>query len=166
MDWDRVNVWTNTLYAIGLLPEDERVKHVPTVRELAVQAPDAGFLNHDTVSFLTEGEIGEILGNVREKFLPRIEVEIDNWKDNYSPHESPSAYFEPLKSALTEFAAALKDDDAAVALIEKGVAAVDEAILELDAQDSHEPDRGDYYHSGSSGSSGSDSRSIFDDVDD
>jgi hypothetical protein len=128
----------NKLRAVALLPEDERVKHVAAVRELAVRTPDAGFLNRGTVSFLTEAEIEGILGDVREKLLPFIDVEIDGWKDNYSPRESPSDYFEPLKSALSEFATALAHDAAAVALIEKGIAAVDEAIVELDAQSSDE----------------------------
>jgi hypothetical protein len=129
----------NKLRAVGLLPEDERVKHVATVRELAVRTPDAGFLDRDTVSFLTEAEIEDILGDVREKLLPFIDVEIDVWKYNYSPRERPSDYFEPLKSALSAFATALAHDAAAVALIEKGIAAVDEAIVELDAQGSDDP---------------------------
>jgi hypothetical protein len=155
----------NKLYAVGLLPEDERVKHVATVRELAVRTPDAGFLDRGTVSFLTQGEIEEILGDVRQKLLPLIGVEIDGWKDNYSPRETPGDYFEPLKGALSAFATALAHDAESVALIEKGVVAVDEAIAELDSRGSDEPDQRDYYHHGSRGPSGPDSRSIFDDVD-
>ncbi len=122
----------NKLHAVGLLPENERIKHVATVRELAVRTPDAGFLHRGTVSFLTNAEIEEILGDVREKLLPLIDIEIGVWEDNYSPRESASDYFEPLRSALTDFATALANDTKAVALIEKGVAAVDEAITELD----------------------------------
>ena len=161
-----VNV-LNKLHAVGLLPEDQRIKHVVAVRELAVQTPDAGFLRRGIVSFLTDAEIEEILGDVREKLLPFIDVEIDVWKDNCSRRESPSGYFEPLRSALSEFATALAHDTEAVALIEKGIAAIDEAIAELDRRASDEPDYDDdYYHRSSRGPSGPDSRSIFDDVDD
>jgi hypothetical protein len=156
----------NKLHTVGLLPEDERVKRGGWVRELAVRTPDAGFLNRGTVSFLTEAEIEQILRDVRVKLLPRIDVEIDGWKDNYSPSETPSDYFEPLKSALSDFATALAHDPAAVALIEKGLAAVDEAIAALDLHGADEPDHGGYYHRSSSEPSGPDSRSIFDDVDD
>jgi hypothetical protein len=97
--------------------------------------------------------------------LPSIDAEIDNWKYNYSPPETPDGYFAPLKSALSAFVTALAHDAGSVALIEKGVAAVDEAIAELDSQGSDEPDHSDYHHGGSSGPSGPDSRSIFDDVD-
>jgi hypothetical protein len=56
----------NELRAVGLLPEDQRIKRVAMVRQPAVRTPDAGFLNRDTVSFLTTTEIKEILGDVRE----------------------------------------------------------------------------------------------------
>ncbi len=122
----------NKLHAIGLLPESERVKHVATVRVLAVRTPDAGFLDRHTVSFLTVHDIEEILGDVRRELLPFIDTEIDTWTANYSPSEAPGDYFGPLKSALSEFATALADDAEAVALIEKGIVAVNQAIVELE----------------------------------
>jgi hypothetical protein len=67
---------------------------------------------------------------------------------------------------LVEFATALADDSEAIARFEKGVAAVDGAIEELHSQDFYEPEYDDYYRHRSSGPSGADSRSIFDDVDD
>jgi hypothetical protein len=59
-----------------------------------------------------------------------------------------------------------KHDAASVALIENGLCAIDEAILELGEQSADEPDHSDYYNRGNTGPSGPDSRSIFDDVDD
>ena len=53
---------------------------------------------------------------------------------NYSPRETPSDHSELPKSALSEFATALAHDAGAVALVEKGVAAVDAAIVELDTR--------------------------------
>jgi len=64
-----------------------------------------------------------------------------------------------------KFATALAHDDRPVVQIEKGIVAVDEAIAEFDSQGSDQPDYGDYSRRASSGPSGPDSRSIFDDVD-
>ena len=156
----------NKLRAFGLLPEEQRLKYVSKIRELAVRTPDAGFLNRDIVSFLTEPEIDGILGDVREHFLPLLEGEIDIWKDNYSPREDPSDYFASLRTALNDFAAALSHDAEAVATIEQGLATIAEAIEDLDSQGPQEPDRSDYYQRDRSGPVGTESRSIFDDVDD
>jgi hypothetical protein len=60
----------NKLHLLGLLQADERMKHVMRIRQLAVQTPDDGFLDRDIVSFLTEGEIEEILSDIRYKLLP------------------------------------------------------------------------------------------------
>ena len=155
----------NKLHEVGLLPEEERIKHVAAVRKLAVQTPDAGFLNRNIVSFLTNVEIEETLSEVREKLLPNIDVEIDVWKDNYSHEDSSSDYFEPLRGALSAFSAALAHDPAAVALIREGVAAVDKAAAEFDLRSSEDSDHGEYYRRESDGPSRADSRSIFDDVD-
>jgi len=136
------------------------------VRQLAIRTPDAGFLDRDTVSFLTVSETQQILGDVRHKFLPVMDAKIENWRLNYdSDRETPDAYFEPFKSALSEFAKALASDASAVTLIQKGMIAVDEAIEELYSDGPGEQNHGDYGYRGASMPPGGDSRSIFDDVD-
>jgi hypothetical protein len=155
----------NKLHKFGLLPEDQRIKHAVTVRELAVQTPDAGFLDSNTVSFLTEDEIEEILCDIREALLHNMRREIESWKQNFSDSESPSDYFEPFRTALSKFATVLAYDSQTIALINEGLSAIDEAVAELDSQDAPEPEYGDYYHRGTAASPGFTSRSIFDDVD-
>jgi len=156
----------NKLHAVDLLPEEVRRAHVATVRELAVLTPDAGFLDRDTVSFLTELEVQEILAEVRTKLLPALSIEVDHWNDNYEPKDSPSDYFGTLKSTLNAFAEAFKDDIEALAQIQSGLYAIDEAIAQRDGEDRESPDHGEYYQRAASGLSGPDSRSIFEDVDD
>jgi hypothetical protein len=155
----------NTLHTVGLLPEAQRINHVATVRELAVFTPDAGFLDGETVSFLNDSEIQEILDDVRTKLVPRIEAEVSNWKDNFSRDESPSDYFFQFKSALEKFSKALAHDAFAVAEIEDGLHAIEEAISELGGDEDDESSHQEYYDRGGSSVYGPDSRSIFDDVD-
>jgi hypothetical protein len=156
----------NTLNAVGLLPEETRLAYVATVRELAVRTPDAGFLDRETVSFLTGLEVQEILEDVRTKLLPVLSNEVDNWSDNYDPTESPSDYFRSLKSALNAFADALDGDIDALVQIQSGLDAIDEVIAQRDGEGRESPDHGEYYHRATSGPSGLDYRSIFEDVDD
>jgi hypothetical protein len=156
----------NKLHALALLPETERAKRVVAVRRLAVSTPDAGFLDRKTVSFLTEEEIASVLNEVREELLPTLSLEVANWKDNYSPPDSPTDHFDPFNSALSAFAKAFERDHDAVRMIETGQRAIADAVAELETEGVEEPDHGEYYHRSSSGPSISDSRSIFDDVDD
>jgi hypothetical protein len=156
----------NTLHALGLLPEEQRAEHAATVRELAVITPDAGFLDPDTVSFLTDVEIREILDDVRNKLLPRLESEIFNWRSNYSAGESPEDYFSVFQSTLQDFAKALPNDASAIACIDRGLESINEAIAEMSDEERDDHDSGRYHPGAQSGPLGPDLRSIFDDVDD
>lgn len=155
----------NVIHDFGLLAEDQRRMHASTVRKLAIQTPDAGFLDRRIISFLTQEEIEDILADFRDQLLPFVDIEIENWKDNYSSRETPGDYFEPFRSALSEFKTAMADDLDVVSRVESALAAVDEAITTLDTRGSEEPDYGDYYNRSSGEVATPSSRSIFDDVD-
>ncbi|UGY07437.1 hypothetical protein [Bradyrhizobium quebecense] len=155
----------NVIHEFGLLDEELRLKHAATIRKLATSTPDSGCLNPRIVSFLTGEEKEQILADFRDNLLPVIDIEIDNWKDNYSSDESPGDYFEPFRSALNEFKAALVDDADAVFCIEAALLSIDAAISILDGRGREEPDYGDYYNRSSEPVESNSSRSIFDDVD-
>jgi hypothetical protein len=157
----------NKLHAVDLLAEDQRLKHVSIVRQLAVEVPDDGFLDPKVISFLKRDEVEEILGDICEILLPNINHEIEVWKENYPSDESPSDYFYTLKRTLSSFASALAHDPYAVALIDKGKEAISNAVLELESEADREPDYDDFSRLDRStdGPSASDARSIFDDVD-
>lgn len=156
----------NRLHEVGLLPEDQRLKHVAEIRYFAVSTPDAGFLDRDTVAFLTEAEVQETLDDVRAKLLPSIDSEISNWKSNYGGSESPSDYFATFRSTLEEFSKALADETLMVEYIEDGLSKIDEAIAELGEEDHDESSHHSYYRATQGQPSASNFRSIFDDVDD
>jgi hypothetical protein len=93
-------------------------------------------------------------------------IEVDNWNDNYDSSESPSDYFSSLESALSSLAVAFDDDIEALAKIQSGLDAINEAIAQRDSEVRESRDDSEYYHRAGSGPYGHDSRSIFDDVDD
>ena len=114
----------NKAHRFGLLPEGLRLDLVKAVGELAVATPDAGYLDHGVVAFLTPLEEFTISQRVKSELLIRIEDEVDNWQSNCSSDESPSEFFWPLSSALTRFAREFEDDAWALAQVKRGQTAI------------------------------------------
>ena len=155
----------NRLQELELLPEDERLRHVGRVRELAVRTPDAGFLDKEVVSFLTEDEVKDILEHVRSSFVPNLDACIESWRDAHDRREDPEEGFRHLKTALQEYETALSEDTLSTSFIDSALTRIDEVVQELQAEVPETPDWGDHYpRQGPSEESGG-SRSIFDDVD-
>jgi hypothetical protein len=74
--------------------------------------------------------------------------------------------FEPLNSALSDYAKAFENNEEALRMISGGQSAIAEATAELESEATEEPDHGEYYHRRSDVPPAFGSRSIFDDVDD
>jgi hypothetical protein len=159
-----VNV-VNRLQELELLPEDERLRHVARVRELAVRTPDSGFLNKQVLSFLIEDEVKDILEHVRASFLPNLDGCIDNWRDNHDRNEDPEESFRHLRTALNEYEAALGEDSLSTSFINAALTRIDEVVEELQKEVPDTPDWGDHYPRQAQSEDASGSRSIFDDVD-
>lgn len=150
---------------VGLLPEEERVRHVAVIRDLAVDTPDSGFLREDVRGLLTPAEIDATLENVRSRLLPNLQSCTDSWRDDYDGEDDPESHFSELKSALNDYREALSADTEAVACIDVGIAAIDEVIEELRSEMPPEPDSDDYHGGRTHRGESEESRSIFDDVD-
>jgi hypothetical protein len=155
----------NRLQELELLPEHERLRHVARVRELAVRTPDAGFLDKDIISFLTEDEVKEILEHVRSTFLPNLDGCIESWRDAHDSSEDPEEGFRHLKTALKEYEAALSEDTFSTLLIDSAMTRIDEVVQELQAAVPETPDWGDFHPRQGQSEDSAGSRSIFDDVD-
>jgi hypothetical protein len=153
------------LHEFGLLPEAERLRHVAAIRDLAVETPDAGFLRQDVRRLLNRKEFCEILDHVRANLLSDLDACVEVWRENYTAGDDPNEYFSELKAALTEYREAFCEDPSAVALIDGGLATVDEAIEALRDQARVERGREGYHGAGAHRGQSGGSRSIFDDVD-
>jgi hypothetical protein len=98
-----------TLKKRGLLPEDVRLSVVERIAELAVDTPDADWLEVPRLrALLTDVEIQEILERIRDELLPNLSEVISDWKSDYNEGD-PEAYFDSLTSALTAYERALND---------------------------------------------------------
>lgn len=153
------------LHEYKLLTEEDRLRYVRVIRELAVETPDADFLREDIRTLFHGSEFQEILDDVRDNLLPNLDRVVSEWSDNHDGSEDPESYFEPLKSALDDYRDALIDDVASISHIEHGLDLVKAAITELqeNVEDTEQPDRS--YRDSRLGSALDGSRSIFDDVD-
>jgi hypothetical protein len=155
----------NRLHEFGLLPESERLRHLASVRDLAVNTPDAGFLNQRHVSFISEEERLEILQHVHQSLLPQLDNCVESWRDNFRGDEDPNSYFSSLEEALKEFGQQLADDALAGIQIADALAKIGEAVEELNAAPEPDNDYSSFRHKQLGSLSSEISRSIFDDVD-
>ena len=82
------------LHEFGLLPESKRNSVVATIRDLAVDMPDSGFLRDRIRQLLTEQELDELFVHIRQALLPNLVDHIDNWRSNYNGDDDPEELFQ------------------------------------------------------------------------
>ncbi len=148
---------------LGLLPEVQRLKVVEAIRELAVETPDAGFLSDEFCNLTTSEEKTLILGDIRSLLIPNLDAEIEIWRRNFHGDGTPEDYFDSFVSALKDYKRALADEEVATQ--------IDAALLEIERvvdemqSDLPEEREDDDFATYRTSEDASDSRSIFDDVD-
>ena len=154
------------LYEFDLLPEAERLKTIASIRHLAIEVPDSGFLRENIKNLMTDDELSNILVSVQKDLLPYLDDQIESWQGGYEGDCEPEEYFGDLKRALDDYRQEFKDNEIACEQIDDAIGTIDQLVKELEYE----------YYQDSSGSyfSGTDSkvssvysgtRSIFDDVD-
>ena len=157
------------LHEFGLLPEDKRKRVVEQFRELAIETPDAGFLDESYRQLFTGDEFTDVLKAVNDDVLPNLDNMIDQWRAHYSPRDGsgdndPDAYFHPLIEALENYREPFRADDEAVKLINMALADIDEVVSEL-RDEYHRRGGDDFYGDSERRPTRQPGRSIFDDVD-
>jgi len=120
------------LHTFGLLPEVQRLEALGTVSDLALDVPDAGWLNIGAVSELfSDQERRALLDRVRRELIPDFDRMFFNWSIN-EQGESAEEYYQPLEEALQRYASALEDDAEAHAAFQTALRRVDEVRTEAD----------------------------------
>jgi hypothetical protein len=163
------------LHSVDLLAEEQRLRALETVSDLAVETPDADWLDHRAVGTLfADQERAAILDRVRSELVPNLEDTVFDWYSN-EQGESAEQYYQPLEEALKRYARALEDDGDAHAELQLALQRVDErrteaAYWQRDEEEPSErrPDRaplGDAPWRRTATADAEDNRSIFDDVD-
>jgi len=153
------------LHEFGLLPESERLRAVATIRELAIDVPDSGFLRDNIRSLMTHEELIHLLEHVQTTLLPNLDGHIDQWRDNYNGDDDPEIYFDELKSALQDYGNEFEENEHASERIAKALADIDQVIEELRSEFPEKPDEDGFFGRRTQEEVQDSARSIFDDVD-
>jgi hypothetical protein len=152
----------NALYRNKLLPEEERLRHLAVVQQLAVETPDSDFLNRNIVSFITDQERADILSHAKRELLPNLSREIDVWRDNCD--RDPDEYFSILIDTLQEYGKEFEEESSEAKLIATALKKIDNVVDDL-RSDEPEEREGPHYSGTVAAPVVIEQRSIFDDVD-
>lgn len=153
------------LYEYSLLPEPERLRVVATIRGLAIDVPDSGFLRDEIRSLMTHEELNHLLEHVKTMLLPNLEEHVDQWRDNYNGDDDPEIYFDDLKSALQDYGKEFEENEQAAERVAKALADIDQVIKELQSEFPETPDEDGFFGGRTQEKTRDSARSIFDDVD-
>jgi hypothetical protein len=151
------------LHSFSLLPEADRKRHIATIRDLAVDTPDSGFLDEDVRALFNPEEFQECLTHVRSNLLLQMDDCISKWRFNCRDEDDPEEYFSSLEAALNDF----KKEFAADPKVQKAINTGLEEIKSIvdDLQSERPSPRRSSNTIGSLEETWEGSRSIFDDVD-
>ncbi len=154
------------LHEFELLPEQKRKYVVDTIRELAVDIPDSGFLREGIRALLSQQEMAEILENVRILLLPKLDDHIDDCRSDYESGEDPENYFYELTNAIKDYRNVFSEKEAQEEVIQLNDALkhIEQMIDDLRSELPPEPDD-DFYGRTRHDERADGSRSVFDDVD-
>jgi hypothetical protein len=129
------------LHDWGVLPENRRVEARDWISEWAVKGPDADWISDPAViRMLSEQEFAGIVSRVRTELIPNLNQTLADWKSN-EQGDSAEDYYEPLNSALREYARALEEDPAAAGALD---AALEQADRQCAEARYWQPDDGEY----------------------
>jgi hypothetical protein len=153
------------LHKLGLLPEPHRKRFVKTIEELAVETPDANFLDESYQDLFAGAEFQNILTKVRIELLPNLDGLIWEWRSNYENDGSdPVDHFYELTRALKDYRDVFSNEPDSVREIDITLKRIKVVAEEMRNEQTREPDN-DYYMHSSVKSDHAQSRSTFDDVD-
>jgi energy-coupling factor transporter ATP-binding protein EcfA2 len=123
------------LHEFGLLPEDKRQKFVATVSAYAVQGEDVYALESARIrGIFKDSEFDELLQNVRERLLPRLDDVRHDWQLNHSSSESAEEHMSQLLESFETLKKRFGDDPKAMGIIER------ETLLASEWIGEHTPD--------------------------
>ena len=153
------------LNEVGLLPEVDRTKAVASIKDLAIDIPDSGFLTDSIKNMMSDDEFTEILQLVQNTLLPDLDSQIENWRTNYNGEDEPEAYFDDLKSALDDYKKQFEEFETSCNQIDEAITRIDQIVEDLKSEYSSEDEVSFWMRGVDNSQASSDSRSIFDDVD-
>jgi len=90
-----------TLFAFGLLPDENRELLVKQLKEAALEHADSSVFEDDALSdILTEEEKEELLSEIRSEVLDKVEEHVDRLRDSWSNDYDPDEHFSSFRDSM------------------------------------------------------------------
>lgn len=153
------------LHLFGLLPEKDRLRHIQDIRRVVLDTPDSGFTDAGVRSLFKQAEYEELVADVRTSILSDLQETLDNWRFNEPADGEYDDYYEMLRSALDEFEKLFPDDLEVSRQLNGAINAIETRLADISSETPEDDRDPDDYEWGASQAIRSDSRSVFDDVD-
>jgi hypothetical protein len=155
------------LHQAGLLGPDEHGRILERVSQVAVDAPDAGWLRlPEWKVLLTDTDRDHLLKEVQTVLIPNLESTLDEWYDNRDPSVDPSDYYQSLKAELQTYREAFDADYGAATALDHALEQLETMVEIAYEGHDHTPSEVDIASGGqATPRPSSHSRSIFDDID-
>ncbi|HEX3781452.1 MAG TPA: hypothetical protein VHX38_17465 [Pseudonocardiaceae bacterium] len=129
------------LHQFGLLPEDDRQNVLREIGDLAVETPDADWLDIDELHALfSEEEYASVLDRVRLELVPRLDDTLWNWQFN-EQGSSAEEYYGPLREVFDRYMKLFEAESAVVDAFRGAVNRVDDLESEASYWKNDEEDR-------------------------
>ncbi|HEX5120065.1 MAG TPA: hypothetical protein VFW65_33165 [Pseudonocardiaceae bacterium] len=121
------------LHEFGLLPEEDRQESLHEIGDLAVETPDADWLDIDELHTLFSGaEYASLLDRVRLELAPRLDDTLWHWEFN-EQGDSAEEYYGPLREAFDRYIKVFEAEPNIVNEFRKAISRVDD----LESEASH-----------------------------
>ena len=153
------------LHGFGLLPEENRKKHIETVSNYAIAGEDVYALDDVGMrSVFTDSEFDELVETVRTDLLPKLPDVRRNVQSNHDSSEPPDEHMQNILELFSTLKKRFSDDEDAVKIIEREADLANEWIAETEPPEPKVSPR--TFGSVEPSEEQHGTRSIFDDIDD
>lgn len=153
------------LYELALLPEEDRLKFVETVRNYAIEGDDVFALDDDDVrGIFTDSEFGSLMEAVRINLIPNLDNVRRNAERNHDSSEPPDEHMQDLLDTFSTLKKKFTDDKDVVLAIDREIDLVNNWISETEPPEPKLSPRTLGTANVTEEKHGS--RSLFDDIDD
>lgn len=122
----------------GLLNDAQRANFIASIKELAVDIPDSGWLEVEAIrTMLTENERGELLQHVRKYVAAQIDDRLWDFLHgpSFNDDDDQIAHYRQVQSTLTAYQEAFEGtgDREAVDRLSDAINSIDESIDEIES---------------------------------
>lgn len=152
------------LHKYNLLPESLRLAFVKCVHEAAIEDADSSFLDDEEIgAVLTAGERDEIIADVRENVLEKLDEHISRVRREWSNDFPPKDQFEQLSDSIKTFAEAAGDTGYRAVVVARATQMIEEAVNDMG--EDYEPSSSSSVTMGNSSTKSTALTNLFRDID-